>query len=329
MILGEQGARAEVPRREQRRRRGLLAAGALLLALTALAPLEAAAGPASRANVVAAPIVFVRDGDIYRMSATGTNVVQLTKGPFVDRNPARRGGKVAFERYDPAGFFGWHIWVMNSDGSGATRITSGSFNHTEPAWSPDGSRIVYVSDRPLPGAAKGGVEPQRGPDLWVMNADGSGRTPLTRSVGVIEYTPAWSPDGTKIAYVSGGAGTGGGDLFVLTLMTGTVKQLTTGPPRQLETSPTWSPDGARIAYARRQEPQLGSDRIYVIRSGGSPPEQLTNHTSSFPSWSPDGSAIAYVATRRGGGIEVMDVDGSDPRPVGKRGVGAHPNWGGY
>ena len=115
------------------------------------------------------------------------------------------GTKIAFESLEP-GASGYdpdyNIYVMNADGSGVTRLTDTAGQDVAPAWSPDGSRILFTSTRDneiLPG----NLAPL--PDIWVMNAGGSGQTRLTSTGG--EY-PAWSPDGKYIVF-------GGDQLYVM------------------------------------------------------------------------------------------------------------------
>ena len=85
---------------------------------------------------------------------------------------------------------------MNPDGSGQTRITDDTHSDGEPAWSPDGRKIAFVSDR------DGGVGPnQLAGEIYTMNADGSAQTRLTNNPA-LDFAPAWSPDGTKIAFTT-------------------------------------------------------------------------------------------------------------------------------
>ena len=81
------------------------------------------------------------------------------------------------------------IYVMNADGSGTRQLTHNALQNAEPAWSPDGRRIAFVSRR------DGNAE------IYVMNADGSGKRNLTRNPAK-DVRPSWSPDGRKIAFVS-------------------------------------------------------------------------------------------------------------------------------
>ena len=78
---------------------------------------------------------------------------------------------------------------MNADGTGQTRLTNSPNQDLEPAWSPDGQKIAFASNR------------NGGPNIWIMNANGTRPTQLT-STTQPEGDPAWSPDGTKIAFSS-------------------------------------------------------------------------------------------------------------------------------
>jgi len=93
-------------------------------------------------------------------------------------------GKIAFvsDRDGDA-----EIFVMNSDGSGQTQLTFNTAADDMPAWSPDGSKIVFLSTR----------DPDGDAEIFVMNSDGSSQTQLTFNTAT-DVEPAWSPDGSKI-----------------------------------------------------------------------------------------------------------------------------------
>src|SRR5947209_1451324 len=122
---------------------------------------------------------------------------------------------------------------MSADGSGQRRLTNDPKSDQFPRWSPDGTKIVFSSNR---------APETTGFDLWWMNADGSG-TPqnLTNSPGVIDRKPAWSPDGTKIAWERGPAPAS--QICVMPSAGGACTVLAPGQ------SPAWSPDGTKIALA--------------------------------------------------------------------------------
>jgi Tol biopolymer transport system component len=96
-------------------------------------------------------------------------------------------GKIAFES-DRSG--NNDIWVMNADGTNPVQLTTDPAGDHTPAWSPDGTKIAFVSDR------DGGNF-----EIYVMNADGSGQTRLTDDPAQ-DFDPTWSPDGSRIAFVS-------------------------------------------------------------------------------------------------------------------------------
>ena len=96
-----------------------------------------------------------------------------------------------------------NIWRMNQAGSALlplTKITTANVSSGEPVWSPDGSKIAFSSTRALDGSDAANTN--FASNIWVMNADGSSSTPLTRLTVPIAISPRWSPDGTKILFSS-------------------------------------------------------------------------------------------------------------------------------
>lgn len=147
-------------------------------------------------------------------------------------------------------------------------------------------------------------------DLYRVNSDGTGLTPLT-STPECECYPAWSPDGSKIAFSRRKGGH-----FVISVMDpdgSNVKDLFEPDLKlsidNVECAPAWSPDGKHIAFTSSRD---GNPEIYVISADGSNLRNLTNHPAvdAFPDWSPDGSEIAFASSRDGNAeIYVTNLDG--------------------
>jgi len=254
---------------------------------------------------LAGQIAFVSDRDgnaeIYVMDANGAAVTRVTSNVANDAQPAWSpdGTKLAFVS-DRDG--NDEIYVMNADGSGVTRLTSNPAFDDRPAWSPDGTKIAFQSNR---------VDHT---EIYVMNANGSGVTRLTNNLPNQcthpfgcpgERAPAWSPDGTKIAFVHR-ANDFGSDLDVMNADGSSVTRLTNaGGALRL----AWSPDGTKIAF----DPLFRGREIYLANVDGSGVTQLTHNvaTDVYPAWSPDGTKIAFESDRDGNGeIYVMNADGS-------------------
>ena len=190
-----------------------------------------------------------------------------------------------------------HIFLANSDGSQLTQLTTTPRRDVSPAWSPDGTRIVFASDR------TGNME------VFVMNADGSEQTRLTTHADNGSFAPAWSPDGKRIAFISNRDDAVG--IFVMNADGSNQTRLTDNKAlSDLEPDLTlrWSPDGQRIVFVSTSS----GAKIYSINVDGSDLKPLVKESpASAPTFSPDGKRIAFAATRDGNpDIYVMNADGS-------------------
>ncbi len=190
----------------------------------------------------------------------------------------------------------WSIWLMRDDGTDPMRLTDSASDDTMPAWSPDGKRLAFISNR------------SGNRDVWVLNADGSKAENLTQTPAD-EWTPAWSPDGTEIAFASNRDGNW--EIYIAKANGSQPKRFTKHPAADY--APAWSPDGKRLAFVSERD---GNAEIYVINRDGSQLTRLTeNEVTDFaPAWSPDGKRIAFE-TYRDGNMEIytMAADGSDAR----------------
>ena len=282
-----------------------------LVAVLVFGP-AAVARPGAEARGV---IAFARDDGLYVMRPDGTGLRPLRRGRQWTRVPAwspdgRRLALVAGG--------GGAIWVMNADGSNPVQLTEyvrpkfglhvGWFS---PTWSPDGRRIAYTY---TPSA-------KVDRDVWVMNADGSGRRRLARTRGCAEVDVDWSPKGTGFV-VTCVFGWGERDLRLMG-RNGAVAGLFTSPPPNGTSAPDWSPDGRRIAFAEFTPNASGISVIDAADASSTqliPPDGLVTD----PSWSPDGRRIAFARFGRNGGIYVMNADGSGVKRLTRD--GRAPAW---
>ena len=150
---------------------------------------------------------------------------------------------------------------MNADGSGQRRLTNGGDSgcgRVESAWSPDGRRIAIVGNPMFPPST--GTPYTYDSTIYVMNADGSGQRRLTGTAG-FEDSPAWSPDGQKIAF-----GRDGG-VYVVNADGSGERRLTRN--RAAFHGPAWSPDARRIAFVRALGRGRHNLEIYVANADGS------------------------------------------------------------
>ena len=199
-----------------------------------------------------------RIADIVYERLTGEKGVFSTRLAYVAKSPGR-----------------FQLIIADSDGFNAIPVVNSVEPIISPAWSPDGSRLAYVSFE------------GRKPSVYVQNVSTGQRTLLTRASGN-QSAPAWSPNGDQIVFASSQAG--GTQLFVAGADGSNARRLTNSGA--IDTTPNWAPDG-RIYF---MSDRGGSPQIYRVASSGGNAERITFEGSdnANPRVSADGKSMVFV-----------------------------------
>lgn len=190
------------------------------------------------------------------------------------------------------------IWVASADGVMIRRLTTHTADDRNPAWSPDGGRVVFSSEREMDRRA-----------LYVVGtADGLVRLLASGERSYDEPDWSWSTGDIAIA--------AGGDILSLTPTGKLIRRLTASSARDHE--PRWSPDGTRVVFARGETPDT---QLFVVgRDGSGEVPRTVGQFSTDPTWSADGDVIAFV--RAPPSLEMVRLnlytmlsDGSEVQPL--------------
>jgi dipeptidyl aminopeptidase/acylaminoacyl peptidase len=222
------------------------------------------------------------------------------------------------------------IWMAHIDGSGQPWVfTTSAESSSSPRWSPDGSQLAFLSNRPTPGASAN--EPATaGNQVFILSMSGGEARQLTHlKNGVSSFS--WSPDGTRMALLgrSGPSDLRGdakpasdvrhyshasykfndtgwfddrhGHIWIADAKTGSEKQITSGDDWN-DQDPQWSPDSSKIAFVSDRTGRAFDDSyntdVWVIPAEGGSLTKISDHEGpdSSPRWSPDGKTIAYLGS---------------------------------
>jgi TolB protein len=227
--------------------------------------------------------------DEIHLQQVGLRGIARTKIAFAtDRDGERKGTRDLKE-----------IYFMDYDGANARRVTNGKTSNIAPSWSPDGQSLTYSTWR-----ATGEFGTFQDVIVsWIFK--GLREYPAHGSPDKQSYLPAYSPDGTKIAFTLSVGGNQ--EIYVMNTDGSGMRRLTNHP--DIDTSPTWSPSGTQIAWVSGRS---GNPNVYVMNADGTGQRKLTNENwADRPTWSREPfNEIAYAA-RTGPGFDIKIYRFSD------------------
>jgi len=206
--------------------------------------------------------------DIIYEKLTGEPGVFSTRIAYVTREGAAK-------------HFNYKLQIADADGYNPVTVLNSVEPLMSPAWSPDGTRLAYVSFE------------QRRPILYMQNVVHGSRARIAEFNG-INSAPAWSPDGSKLALTL--SRDGNPEIYVLQLSDNSFTRLTNHPA--IDTEPSWSPDGKEIVFTSDRG---GKPQIYRMRADGSSVERVTfeGEYNARASYSADGKMLTLVSGAQG------------------------------
>jgi TolB protein len=177
------------------------------------------------------------------------------------------------------------LFQMDRDGANVVQLTRFGSLTLAPSVASDG-RVAVVT-------YKGGS-----PEIWGQRKPGGAFErfyPQSGEIAVLVSSPAWSPDGRKLAFVLGDR-RGNTDIMVMDVATGRARRLTDG--MGINTEPCWNPSGTQLAFTSDRE---GGPQVYLMQDDGTSIRRLTGEGAynATPAWSPKGDMVAYVSRFEG------------------------------
>jgi len=248
-------------------------------------------------------LVYAMQGSLWRQRPGSPDAVQLTDGPGYDSEPdwSPDGRQILYTSYRNDAL---ELWVLDlHDGAARPLVANGAVN-LDARWSPDGTRIAWVSTayrgrwhvfvQSVAGGRAAG-EPVR------VTEDRDSGLPRYYYSKFDQYlSPAWSPDGKELIVVSNrGDVWGSGDLWRMPAEPGGAMRLVRKEETNWKARPDWARDGRRVVYSS----YLGRQRnqLWLTTADGGDPFQLTycecDHTR--PRWSPDGRRVVFTSNEEG------------------------------
>ena len=247
-------------------------------------------------------VVYSMAGSLWRQKIDSETAEQLTAGPGYDYQPdwSSDGKWIVYAKYDKSAV---ELWALDLESKQSRALTIEGAVNVEPRFSPDGKRVAFVST-----SYNGRFHVfvgrfERGILVDVQRLTGENRSSLPRyyySAFDHEISPAWSPDGSELLFVSNRGhiyGTGG--FWRMKAEPGADAREIHYEETAWKARPSFSPDGKRIVYGS----YLGQawHQLWVMPSQGGDPFPLSygDFDNINPRWSPDGEKIAFISNRGG------------------------------
>lgn len=229
---------------------------------------------------------------------TPTPIVERTGDAVFDPSISGQGNRLAFAQMS----YDFNIYRVEFTGQPGgrrkagtpTSLISSTRTESDPRFSPDGRRVVFISNR------------SGNSNMWVCDADGKNPAQLTD--GLYVDMPSWSPDGRLVAFNS--VAGGNSDIYAIGSDGGAVRRLTTDS--SAETSPSWSPDGRWLYFSSNR---TGRAEVWRMPVAGGAAVQLTHGGGFNPVASPDGHTVYYLHGEKEAWLWSVSTEGGVETPV--------------
>jgi TolB protein len=264
-------------------------------------------------------LVYSMAGSLWKQKLDSTTAEQITAGPGYDYQPdcSSDGRWVVYSSYYKDAI---ELWVLNLETKQAQQLTSGGAVNVEPRFSPDGRRIAFVSTSYRGHFHIFAGEFTNGELRDVQRLTGETRSTLPRyyySVFDHEISPAWSPDGSELVFVSNRGhiyGTGG--FWRMKAEPGAEAHEVHYEETTWKARPDFSPDGKRLVYGSYLGQQWHQLWVIPWQGGDAFPLSYGDFDNINPRWSPDGNKIAFISNRGGNtSLWIQNIPGGAQTPV--------------